>query len=61
MKDYMTIDNMTEYFGISKSTLSEWRKAGLKAIKIGGKVLFKKEKINDFLDQDQYELCEYQR
>lgn len=61
MKDYMTIDDMTEYFDISKSTLSEWRKAGLKAIKIGGKVLFKKEKINDFLNQDQYELCEYQR
>lgn len=59
MKDYMTIDEMIEYFGISRSTLSNWRKAGLQVIKVQGKVLFKKEKIDDFLGQKEW--CEYQR
>ena len=46
LKEYMTIEDMCNYFQISNATLDNWRKEkGLKDRKIGRKVLFKKEEI----------------
>lgn len=59
MKDYMSAEELQEYFSISKNTLQKWRKAGLRFIKIGGKILFQKEDIDAFFEG--YKVCEYQR
>ena len=51
LKEYMTIEDMCNYFQISNATLDNWRKEkGLKDRKIGRKVLFKKEEIERFID-----------
>ena len=57
MKDYMTSEEVQEYFDISKATLYNWRSRGLIFSKIGGKIFFSKEDLNNFLNDRK--MCEY--
>lgn len=51
LKEYMTIEDMCNYFQMSKGTLDNWRKEkGLKGKTIGRIVLFKKEEIEKFIE-----------
>ncbi len=59
MKDYMTVDEICEYFSIVNSTLDDWRKKGLVPTKVGKRVYFSASDINDFMKS--FRVCEYQR
>ncbi|MDO5015265.1 MAG: helix-turn-helix domain-containing protein [Clostridia bacterium] len=54
MKDYMTIEETCDYFKVSANTLKSWREKGLTIIKIGNKILFSAQDLNDFLDQFKF-------
>jgi excisionase family DNA binding protein len=51
-EEYLTTDEVSQLFKISKSTVHNWRKAGtLLACQIGGKVFFKRSDIDDAVVQ----------
>ena len=50
MKDYMTIEEMTEYFDISPQTLAKWRESGLMYIEVNRRIYFDKKDIAEFLE-----------
>ena len=53
LKEYMTIEDMCNYFQMSKGTLDNWRKEkGLKDKTIGRIVLFEKEEIERFIEMN---------
>lgn len=52
LKDYMTLDDMTEYFGLSKKTIGNWEKDGLKTVQLTGRTKFyKASDIREYLDK----------
>ena len=59
MKDYMTIEELTDYLQVSQRTLYNWRKMGLKTIKVNKVTFFKAETVREFLDR--HEVCDYAR
>jgi excisionase family DNA binding protein len=47
----LTTADMEELFGVHRSTLNEWRKAGLPYYKLGGKVLYKKDEVLAWIEE----------
>lgn len=54
----MTPDKAAEYLGLTKRTLDQWRYENkhLNYLKIGGKVMYKKEVLDHFLTHSQVEV-----
>lgn len=54
----MTTENAAEYLGLTKRTLDQWRYENkhLDYLKIGGKVMYKKEVLDDFLNNSKVEV-----
>lgn len=48
----MTIDEICEYLRISRSTLWRLRKRGLPCFKLGTRVLFNKEDVDEWIKSD---------
>ena len=59
MKDYLSVDEMCEYFGITKNTLSAWRSEGLSLCRIGKKFYFAAKDIDLFMER--HKVSEYER
>lgn len=59
LKEYMTAEEMAEYFNISKGTVGKWRKQGLVYIRIGSITLYPAKEVRNFLKL--YERCDYER
>ena len=59
MKDYMTVQEMTDYFGLDRHTLWDWEKKGLYRIKVGKRVYYAAKDIEAFM-ADHTE-CRYAR
>ena len=59
MKEIMTQKELEEYLDISSYTLANWRKRGLRMVKIKGKIFFMADSVKEFMLQN--EDCEYQR
>lgn len=59
MKDYMTVQETTDYFGIDRHTLWDWEKKGLYRIKVGKRVYYAAKDIEAFM-ADHTE-CRYTR
>ena len=59
MKAYMTVQEMTDYFGIDRHTLWDWEKKGLYRIKVGKRVYYAAKDIEAFM-ADHTE-CRYTR
>lgn len=58
LKDYMTVDDMLNYFDISRNTLVSWEKKGLLRIEPSQrKILYSKADIESFLDSQKF--CVY--
>jgi excisionase family DNA binding protein len=52
--DLMTIDELAEYLRVKKRTIYQWLKNGkIPAVKTVGQWRFKKEKIDEWLEQEQ--------
>lgn len=52
LKEYMTLDDMTEYFDLSKKTISNWEKDGLKTVQVSNRLkLYRASDIRDYLDK----------
>jgi len=52
--DLMTIDEVAEYLRVKKRTIYQWVKTGkIPAVKTVGQWRFKKEKIDEWLEQQQ--------
>ena len=53
-KKILTIREAFKYLNISRPTLLRWRKQGkIKGIKVEGKVLFRKEDLDAFLENNR--------
>ena len=54
----MTTESAAEYLGLTKRTLDQWRYENkhLDYLKIGGKVMYKKEVLDDFLNNSKVEV-----
>lgn len=59
MKQIMTQEELCDYLNISRDTLLEWRKEGLAYSKVGNRIFYKAEWIDDFMKVN--ERCDYQR
>ena len=59
MKEIMTQEEMENYFTVSTNSLADWRRQGLRVVKIGRRNFYKADSIREFFDTK--ELCEYQR
>ncbi len=59
MKQIMTQEELCDYLNISRDTLLEWRKEGLAYSKVGNRIFYKSEWIDDFMKVN--ERCDYQR
>lgn len=52
LKDYMTLEDMTEYFGLSKKTIGNWEKDGLKTVQLTNRTKFyRASDIREYLDK----------
>lgn len=52
MKDFMTKDEMEDYFKISSTTLRRWEKWGLKYSQIGGTKFYPAEWVKEFIENN---------
>lgn len=52
LKEYMTLDDMAEYFDLSKKTISNWEKDGLKTVQVSNRLkLYRAADIREYLDK----------
>lgn len=52
MSDLLTVDEAAEYLRVSVSGLHKLRReAGLPYVKLGNRVLFKRDALNNYVDQ----------
>lgn len=55
MKEYLTKQEIMDYFQIKDDTLRKWQKEGLVTCDMGGrKFFFKKEDIVEFMDSKRF-------
>lgn len=59
MKEIMTQEELEKYLDVSAYTLANWRKQGLRVVKIKGKNFFMADSVREFMTLN--ETCEYQR
>jgi len=57
---FITRNEIMDILRISSSTLSRWMNEGLPYFKFKGKVLFYKDKVQDFLKENSYEFESFQ-
>lgn len=59
MKEIMTQEEFEAYFDVTKNTVHEWRKMGLRIVKPGRKNYFMADSVREFFKG--LEVCEYER
>lgn len=49
-KEYLTVKDLCEIYGVSKTTVMNWRKAGIPFVRLGTRMIrFKKEEVEQWL------------
>lgn len=49
----MTIKDLQELFNVDRTTIYEWRRAGLPYYKLGGSVRFKEEEVLEWIERQK--------
>lgn len=52
LKEYMTLDDMAEYFNLDKKSIYNWERNGLKTIQLSTRLKFyKADDVREYLEQ----------